>query len=398
MNLLSVPPGLKTSLVAIVFSFQSMMAAFPQSSEMKPANPGPWGELEYTYIFLEAPDRLIEQINQTGEITVWHFPGWKKLQLSEFLIRAGMDPGHVEMTLQQSLRDPGSPSCRLLPTDSVVRALSIQTRQFLYDELARHSENRNQRYPIVIESGNVEEWFRGSGLRPELVSLIDDLSYFKSNVLVFSDIPVVIAATLSDREERTMLKALTRSRSVYLQLRVTSQTDFEALTDYWTRGGRFDEFRPLLETLPYRKTGATVDVRNLLPRMPRKQLYRYSNLSMGMDGVYPDSFWAAFNFFYHKEDDQFHRADYVNAYLKTYYSPVEKPSQFGDLLLVNDLETGTVRHACIWIADDFVFAKDGRSLLEPFKLIKFPDLLRRLSVSSPKHGASVWRRNTLNHP
>lgn len=365
---------------------------------MKPANPGPWGELEYSYIFLEVPDRLIEQVNQTGEMTVWHFPGWKKLQLSEFLIRAGMDPGHVDMTLQQSLRDPGSPSCRLLPADLVVRAMSTQTRQFLYNELTRHQENRNQRYPIVIESGNVEEWFRGSGLRPELVSLIGELSYFRNNVLVFSDIPLLVAATVSDQEERSIIRALTRSRSVYLQLRVTSQTDFEALTDFWTRGGRFDEFLPLLETLPYRKTGGTVDVRNLLPRMPRKQLYRYPNLSLGMDGVYPDSFWTAFNFFYHREDDRFHRADYVNVYLKTYYAPVEQPSQFGDLLLVNDLENKTVRHVCVWVADDFVFTKDGRSLLEPFKLLKFSDLRKRLSVTYPNHAVSTWRRNTLHYP
>lgn len=195
-----------------------------------------------------------------------------------------------------------------------------------------------------------------------------------------------------------MLKALNRSRSIYLQMRVNSESDFEALTDFWTRGGRFNEFRPLLETLPHRKSGGTLDVRNLLPRMPRKQLYRYPNLSLGMEGVYPDSFWTAFNFFHHKEDDQFHRADYVNAYLRTYYSSVEKPSQFGDLLLINDLETGTIRHACVWIADDFVFSKNGRSLLEPFKVTKFTDLVRRLSVTYPNHAFSVWRRNALHLP
>ena len=74
--------------------------------------PGPWGDLEYYYTYLEAPPHLMALINTPSSRTIWDLPGKNPIQLREFLIQAGMLIRNVDKVLQVSVPFQGGPDYR----------------------------------------------------------------------------------------------------------------------------------------------------------------------------------------------------------------------------------------------------------------------------------------------
>src|SRR5204862_241281 len=62
--------------------------------------PGPWGDLEYYYIYLEAPDRLVEHFALPHTVTKWVFPGGTEAEIRKLFQTAGLSSA-----LQQYLLD-----------------------------------------------------------------------------------------------------------------------------------------------------------------------------------------------------------------------------------------------------------------------------------------------------
>ncbi len=353
--------------------------------------PGPWGELEYVYTYLEAPERIIDLIPTPFERTLWHLPGKTETELREFLIETGLREAQVEEILADSLPFQTGPPFRLRPSRSLIRGLDPETRKKIYLELNRWSENRYFYSPIIIESGNLDQWFQHSELAPETIELIRDVVYKRGNSLLFSDVSYVIAGINSDREIRRFLQALTRTRSLILRLRVSPDMDLNAIRDYWTSGYERKDILPVLEATANAQDFEYIDVIHLLPPTPRKFLYTYPSAVLGVDGQYPDSFWTSINFFRYHPEERFDDVWVAEDFAKANYERAEKPYRLGDLLILQPRKTGGVSQSCIFIADDIVYTKNGRSLTQPFMLMKISDLVATQPGDGPAI-ASVWRQ------
>jgi hypothetical protein len=72
--------------------------------------------------------------------------------------------------------------------------------------------------------------------------------------------------------------------------------------------------------------------------------------------------------------------------LRTEFDLVAGRPTYGDLVaLVN--EAGEGLHLCVYIADDFVFTKNGMNRLQPWVMMKIPDMLLAFPSEKPQHRA-----------
>ena len=52
--------------------------------------PGPWGKIEYHFIYLEAAEQVVARFRSPGTMTQWSFPGATVAQLAAFFEAADM--------------------------------------------------------------------------------------------------------------------------------------------------------------------------------------------------------------------------------------------------------------------------------------------------------------------
>src|SRR5207248_590158 len=124
-------------------------------------------------------------------------------------------------------------------------------------------------------------------------------------------------------------------RTFLMRLRITPETDIDALVRYWGRGGRGEELRPLLESMAQIPGGASVNISYLLPPFARVRLYTYARPTDATAGR-QNCFWTALNFFNEDPDQRFVDADFAQRVLATDYEQVFGPAEFGDVISVRD--------------------------------------------------------------
>jgi hypothetical protein len=87
-----------------------------------------------------------------------------------------------------------------------------------------------------------------------------------------------------------------------------------------------------------------------------------------------DCFWTSPNFFNEEPDMRFLDPQFVRDYLHSHYQPITGNPTYGDIVtLVNAHGDGL--HACVYIAEDFVFTKNGMNELSPWVIMKMSDML-----------------------
>lgn len=351
-------------------------------SDVRSCNPGPWGELDYYPTILEAPDHVVEFVPSPSERTSWFFPGKSLEQIKSLFREAALSPDLEALIFDASLSVSGGPPYRLYPPVRVIDNLTPLNREVIYRELRRWSENRYYHEPIIIESGDVRSWFEGAALSSETVSRIERYAYRIGRSTAFSDVSAVMSGIGTDAEERAFLKALTRTRALVLRLRVTPDSDTEALKDYWSAGHKKKDILPFFESISYTPGIERVDAIHLVPPGARKHLNTFPSLSLGISGQFPGSFWTTLNFTRYRPLPDFDDEEYARAWLAKFYDNAIPPLRYGDILLYQQSEESPPFHACIYIADDIVYTKNGRSVLEPFMLMKIDDLQARLFPES----------------
>lgn len=375
----SIPFVLWVALLGPAVAEDAESTAVPSAGRLLECNPGPWGRLEYYYTYLEAPESLMAPIPTPSAITVWHLPGLTREEQAALLLESGLAQEQVDLILENSvLSEELDATTELYPPVEVLLDIPPEIRARIARLLGRFPRNQFHRGPLVIDSGNVREWFSGSSLTPETISLIEQLSYPLGEAVAFSDVPLVLELMREgERMEREFLRALTRTRSLVLRLRVDSGSDFEEIGSYWTAGYKNKDIQPLLESVARSEGIGHLDVIHLLPPTPRQYLYTFPSLSDGLSGMFPDSFWTALNFFEYIPRDEFKDFREMSRYAEESYGSADTPLQFGDLLVVFDPNAEKAIQAATYIADDIVYTKSGRSVYRPYVLTRLQDLVNR---------------------
>ena len=341
------------------------------AAHVKRCRPGPWGDLEYTRILIEPPEDFI-RINVTPVMSAqWTFPGYSPVQLAELWRTAGLPPEKIAALEANTRVLPNG--CIVVVDRDFVFGLGSSERGRIYTALSHFEQNDPQANPFRFRGDAADEWFRDSGLPEKTVTLVKQLLYRRGTSLLFSDQHLVLPLLESDAERFRLIKTLARKSTLLLKLRVSANSDIDALVNYWTHGTRAKDIRPLLQSIAIGASGTTLDVTHLLPRFVRSLLYTYPlpGVETGREGV--DCHWTSLNFFREQADDSFRDLNKAVATLNEEYYIAEGPPRFGDLIMfVRNGSFGV--HSCIYIADDIVFTKNGSSHTMPWILMTMSDL------------------------
>lgn len=339
---------------------------------------GPWGQLQYYTILLEAPASLVKLFPVPSSKTVWKFQDLTIQQIRESVIGAGLSEPQCDRLLAGTASPyKGDGVTHLFPEPELVLSLTPEVRGRVYQILRRCDGNQLHTQPYVIEGGETRQWLSGSGLRDELVVLIDRLSYPWAPGRAFSDLPLLLSHVRDAEEQDLLLKTLTRTRSLLARLIVERDADIQGLSDYWTGLGRRKDVLPILESVAETVGVHRIDVIHLLPALPRKLLYTYPDISALAKGALPDCHWTSLNFFNYDPMDRLLDYDGAMQYIAKEFEPAKGSLQFGDVLFFLHKGTEDAFHSCVFIADDIVYTKNGSNIAMPWILMRFDDLLAK---------------------
>jgi len=193
------------------------------------------------------------------------------------------------------------------------------------------------------------------------------LIYSDGEFLLFAD-PEAIRSQVRDTEElRRLAKTLLRQPTVLVKLTINDESEIAGLAEYWGRGGRRTDLRPLLESVADTVLDRSIDIVHLLPTLVRNHLYRYPRLTAAdLDKpLIANCLWTALNFFSPRPDDRFLDVNVALNTLKRDYYIVESGFQLGDIVAFLD-NNGNLFHVAVYLADDLVFTKNGTSPMAPW--------------------------------
>ena len=352
-----------------------------ESYDVHRCEEGPWGRVLWHYIHLEAPDELLEHIDMPGSQSVWSFLGTPRGQVQKFLINSGLREDVVE----RLLRSAGPAETTLFPTPEDVLELTDSSRAAIYAELAKYPQNEYHQMPVCILDGSVREWLGKRQIRPELVELIERSVVRTNGLLLFSDPSLLIAKAKGAEEARDMVQLGTRMRAVMAYLEVRPGDDTAALEDYWTAGYKRKDILPILNSLSSLSGGGRLGFGHLLPPEPRKHLYTFPGPAMAARGELPDCLWTSLNFFNPMPrqfylDPRLAAAEFTESFEK-----VTAPLEFGDVVMYLD-SNGAQVHSCVWLCDQLVYTKNGRSAAAPWMISTLGDVKRLYECTA---GASL---------
>jgi hypothetical protein len=336
---------------------------------------GPWGDLTYYYFYLEAPMHLIDAFPVRTLKTRWAVP----LQY-EAEFRAVLEALPLSSAQRGALFAPdnlglASGLYALFPPSMVVETLSPEARGILYNYLGRFGANEDIQNPVRIRSGSVEEWTKGTSIRPDLIEKMKTMVYFRGDLLVFADFSHLISLARSEAEARQLQKHSSRVRSMAVQLRLKDSSRIEEIIPYWTTGLglRRKEVEPLMQASAETPGVGSLDLVHMLPPLARKLVYTYPDMSMASEGVLPDCHWTALNFFNYDPEPIYLDEFFAASRLLAGFEQVEAPYRFGDVLVFLTEEMNA-HHSCIYLAADLVYTKNGRSLYAPWTILNIKDV------------------------
>jgi hypothetical protein len=336
------------------------------------AQPGPWGDLEVRTVYLEAPDTLLAAVAKPNAITRWVFEQTTESAVRELLVRQGVSVTMVERLLDPASRTIQANVISLYPTVAEITSLDVATRSGLYRELAKSSANEYQRDPVYILGGDPDDWLAGSGLNAAQEKLFRRLVWKRGDVLAFSDIQALLTLAKDAAEVRNTFRALTRVRSLLVELQLPLKADRQAFLDYWTAGQADAPQGSFLRAITQRQAVQSVDITHFFPSVIRQLAYTFPEIEHGSRGRLPDCHWTSLNFFNSTPKDEYLDMRQAATRLVQAYATVEAPYRYGDILCF--LEGGEGLHTCVYVADDIVLTKNGDSILAPWVLMQVKDV------------------------
>ena len=159
-----------------------------------------------------------------------------------------------------------------------------------------------------------------------------------------------------------------------LRLEVAPESDVNGLIKYWGKGGREKFIAPLIASLGRIPGGGAINVSYLLPPFARLRLYTYPDAWKNDAAEQFDCVFSALNFFNDTPDTRLSDLAYRETVLNSRYALVAGQPTYGDLVTLLDAQNQVI-HMCVYIADGFVFTKNGFDQTQPWVLMRMSDML-----------------------
>ena len=357
----------------------------PLSSDGTRCRLGPWGEMEFLPIRIAAPEELlpVQLLEETP--TRWVFGNCTRAELAQLLVECNLPANLRELLLAPAALVVESNKVIVTPPRQVLLEMPAGCRQALCKYLYGAAENQN-RSVLLIPQSILDKNFHLFGVTASTRALLREVSAPNGDSWFITGISEVLAQIPFHEEKVRLLKALSSHQTYLLRLHIHPESDIGALVHYWGRGWWTADVKVFLDSLADRPTGTWLDIIELLPPVPTALLYTFPVPQNPLNGPVHvhDCLWTSMNFFRDVADDRFADPAYVLESLRTDYYPVLADRRYGDVVLFLRPDT-TVAHAAVYLADDFVYTKNGYSDITPWMIARIPDLLEHYSYES-NHG------------
>ena len=340
------------------------------------ANPGPWGKLRCFYIYIEAPRAIVEAYPLPSSKPRWSFPESERPKLPALFKKAGLPETFAASLVEPQNTTNSNGLLNLFPPLADLEAMTPAMREVIYPELAKYPTNDYHTEPVLITSVTVDEWFRTSKLRPELVAKIRQMAYRRGEALAFSDLGAMMNHASGEAEARLIFKSFTRTRSLMMQLELEDETELPPLLDYWSigMGIRRKDIEPIMQSIIDTEGVERLGITHIIPALPRKLLYTYPGEECSRHGILPDCHWTSLNFFNYEPHEYLLDSRLATSAVLEKFEPVQAPYRYGDILFFLDADRGDAFHSCVYLADDMVFTKNGRNRLSPWVIMKISEV------------------------
>jgi len=333
----------------------------------------PCGMIEALEIPLPYPEGVLPDGSERLQMPKWSFPGFTPGRLVHFLSSCDLRPQQRRILLSPKYCSVSSNGCVIAPPATLVWSLNSRARQQIYSALGRNQNNYAQRFPLRFSPNGFEERLNESGLSGRDLCKVRRLAYTNSGTICFTDLEAVRNVLAPDRFD-DLIEAFYAVPAFTLRLQVTPDSDIDALIKYWGKGGREKLIRPLLKALARVPEGAGINVSYLMPPFPRVRLYTFPDCWNDPTASRQDCLFTALNFFNTTPDTNFLDAAYCQKTLDEEYVSVAEEPVYGDLIVLLNA-TGQAIHTSVYIADDFVFTKNGVNHTQPWVLMRMADMM-----------------------
>ena len=380
------------ALTAFLFACVALRAGEGASEPAWKAAPGPWGDLEVRTIYLEPPESLLAVVAKPSPVTRWTFEQSTVAGVRALLTKMGVSEELIGRLLRPERVLESGRTVVLYPGVAELESLPPEARSALYAELAKSPANEYQRDPVYIIGADVDDWLSSAPLTPPQKDLFRRLLWRRGAALVFSDIQALLSLSRDPDEVRNVFRAVTRVRSLIVELRLPVREDAKVFLDYWSSGQTDAPRLAFLNGIVHRRAPQTVDITHFLPTLMRQRAYTFPEIGLGLKGRFPDCHWTSLNFFNIVPRDYFLDTRLAAAYLMENYAAVDASAyRFGDVLCF--LDGGEGLHTCVYVADDIVLTKNGDGILAPWVLMQVKDVdsIYRRSPSTRIQGYRLRR-------
>lgn len=338
------------------------------------ANPGPWGDLIVSNIYLEAPDSVIDVVGKPDPVPRWNFPGASASIVKDILVQSGVELALVErLTSSAQLKISGTDVVVYPKLEDLLQIKGV-VRDKLYTQISKYPQNDYYTDPVFILSDDVEEWLEEVSLNSNQKEIVRQLVWHRGNALVFSNVGILLSYAQSGDEIKSTLRAITRCMSLVVNEKFPLKPEQrEKFLRYWIgaqpESPRMTFIKAIVKENDIKDT---VDIMHFLPAIMREKLYTFPSIKDGAKGRMPDCHWTSLNFFNLTPRDYYRNTSLAAIQLTQSYNQVSAPYQFGDVLCYVD--NGEGFHTCVYIADNIVLTKNGENILAPWVLLTIDDV------------------------
>lgn len=330
---------------------------------------GPWGELVARSVLLEPPVEAIADIADDCSrlSTVWQLPGWDRPRL-EALAASLPDP-FAGQALRAHTECHASGCSTTMPLE-VRERWSTDTRKLLYPLLGRY-ENMEFSGGIKLPAAEVENWLTSAVLQIDARDAARKLFYPDGGSMSFADTEIICRQLPSRDDRLVFVRSLFAANTLLVHLRVRHDERLDPLLNYWAGGHRRRKnIEPVLRSLAVAQNGGDIDLSHVLPSLARKLLYTFPPENDDKLNCH----WTTLNFGRTEPTDEYLDDQKMAEAFRRDFSPIDPSGRrYGDVVLFTDAQ-GRIFHSVVYLADNIVFTKNGRSSRRPWVLSRLDEV------------------------
>jgi hypothetical protein len=335
---------------------------------------GPWGELLIQNINLERPAEYLNAELKTVAPPVWTFHGKNVAQVKALFISNGLTQQEAEKALAPDCVSTQGPNTLVRPSDEFVLSLSPEARTRLYEALRGLDVSPYLSSPYAFSKNSFARVLADARLHADDLALFKKLVCGSKDASWFSDYETLMRRIPSVERRVATTAVLWRQPAVIAALRIRPDTDVDKVVQYWANAPnvRFIDIRPMVESLKRLPNGGAISSLCVLPPFARNHVYTYP-LPPKQGEPIPDANWTTFNFSNVTPDNRFLDPAECARHIDQHFYKIAQPALYGDVVVFRD-GANQIRHSAVFLADDLVFSKNGKTHTTPWLITRIPDL------------------------